>query len=55
MAREGHVTHLQETGSKKLVLVRKPRPRWKDTIEINLTEIGFEDVEKIYLAQNRGL
>jgi hypothetical protein len=31
----------------------RPRHRWKDNIESNLKEIGWEDVDWIKLAQDR--
>jgi hypothetical protein len=30
----------------------RPGPRWEDFIEMNLTEIRFEGVDSIWLAQN---
>jgi hypothetical protein len=32
----------------------RPRRRWKDGIIINLREIGWEDVEWVQLAQDKG-
>jgi hypothetical protein len=32
----------------------RPRRRWKDGIRMNLRDIGWEDVEWVQLAQNRG-
>jgi hypothetical protein len=31
----------------------RPRPRWNDTIRMDLREIVWGDVVKIYLAQDR--
>jgi hypothetical protein len=31
----------------------RPRHRWEDNIKMDLTEIGFEGVEWIHLAQDR--
>jgi hypothetical protein len=31
----------------------RPRRRWEDNINIDLREIGFWDVDWIYLAQDR--
>jgi hypothetical protein len=31
----------------------KPRRRWEDNIRMDLTEIGWEDVDFIHLTQNR--
>jgi hypothetical protein len=31
----------------------RPRRRWEDNIKMDLREIGFEDVDCIYLAQDR--
>jgi hypothetical protein len=31
----------------------RPRRRWEDNIEMDLGEIGFGDVDSIYLAQDR--
>jgi hypothetical protein len=33
--------------------VGRPRRRWEDNIKIDLREIGFGDVDWIYLAQDR--
>jgi hypothetical protein len=33
----------------------RPRRRWKDNIKMNLREIGFGDVDWIYLAQDRDM
>jgi hypothetical protein len=30
----------------------RPECRWKDNIEMNLKEIGLEDTDRIYLAQD---
>jgi ribosome biogenesis protein Nip4 len=30
---------------------RRPRSRWEDNIKMNLSEIGFLDVDWIYLVQ----
>jgi hypothetical protein len=32
----------------------RPRRRWEDSIKIDVREIGFGDVDWIYLAQDRG-
>jgi hypothetical protein len=32
----------------------RPRRRWEDNIKMDLREIGFGDVDWIYLAQDRG-
>jgi hypothetical protein len=32
----------------------RPRHRWEDNIKMDLREIGFEDVDWIQLAQDRG-
>jgi ribosome biogenesis protein Nip4 len=34
-------------------LLRRPRHRWEDNIEMNLKEIGYEDVNWIHLVQDR--
>jgi hypothetical protein len=31
----------------------RPRRRWEDNIKMGLSEIGFEDVDWIYWAQDR--
>jgi hypothetical protein len=31
------------------------RPRWEDNIKVNLKEIGWSDVGRVYLAQHRNL
>jgi hypothetical protein len=31
----------------------RPRRRWEGNIKMNLSEIGFEDVDWIHLAQDR--
>jgi hypothetical protein len=31
----------------------RPRRRWEDNIQMDLREIGFRDVDWIYLAQDR--
>jgi hypothetical protein len=31
----------------------RPRRRWEDNIKMDLSEIGFEDVDWIHLAQDR--
>jgi hypothetical protein len=31
----------------------RPRRRWKDSIKMDLREIGFGDVDWIHLAQNK--
>jgi hypothetical protein len=33
----------------------RPRRRWEDNIKMYLTEIGWEDVDCIHLAQDRDL
>jgi hypothetical protein len=33
--------------------LRRPRCRWEDNIRMDLTEIGFGDVDWIHLAQDR--
>jgi hypothetical protein len=59
---EGHVVRMEETRSAYKILVGKregKRPagiserRWKDNIKMNLRQIGCEDGDWIYLAQNR--
>jgi hypothetical protein len=32
----------------------RPRRRWKDGIRMNVRDIGWEDVEWVQLAQDRG-
>jgi hypothetical protein len=39
-------------GGKKLV--GKPRQRWKDTIKINLKDMGWKCVDLIHLSLDRG-
>jgi hypothetical protein len=34
--------------------LRRPRHRWEDNIKLDLREIGFGDVDRIHLAQDRG-
>jgi hypothetical protein len=33
--------------------LRRPRCRWVDNIKIDLREIGWDDVDWIYLAEDR--
>jgi hypothetical protein len=33
----------------------RPRRRWEDNIKMDLTEIGFGDVDWIHLAQDRDM
>jgi hypothetical protein len=35
-------------------LLRRPRRRWKNNIMLNLREIGWEDMNWIHLAHDRG-
>jgi hypothetical protein len=55
----GHVARMGKVGNAYNILVGKPegrrplgRPkrRWKDNIKIDLTEMGFGDVDWIHLA-----
>jgi hypothetical protein len=32
----------------------RPRHRWEDSIKMDLQEMGYEDMDWIYLAQDRG-
>jgi hypothetical protein len=58
----GHVTLMGEVKNAYRILVGqpegrrplgRPRSRWKDNIQMDLREIGFGDVDWIYLAQDR--
>jgi hypothetical protein len=58
----GHVAHMGEVRGAYNILVERPegrrplgrpRRRWEDNIKMDLGEIGFEDVDWIYLAQDR--
>jgi hypothetical protein len=40
---------------KRCSLLLWPERGWKDNIEMNLGEIGWEDVNEIYLASDRDL
>jgi len=33
--------------------LRRPRLRWQDNIKMDLQEVGWRDMDWIYLAQNR--
>jgi hypothetical protein len=59
---EGHVARLGEKWNAYIILVRnlkgkrplgKPRLRWVDNIKMNLTEIGWDDMDWLDLAQDR--
>jgi hypothetical protein len=59
----GHVARMGEERKVYEVLVRKsegrrplgrPRRRWKDVVRMDVREIGFEVVDWIRLAQDRG-
>jgi hypothetical protein len=59
----GHVARMGEERTLFKVLVGKPegkrligrsRRRWEDGIRMDLTEIGWKDVERVRLAQDRG-
>ena len=58
----GHVERMREKGGAYRILVRKPeckrpsgrpRHRWDDNIEMDLQEVGCEDMDWIELAQDR--
>jgi hypothetical protein len=58
----GHVARMGEVRGAYNILVGRPegrrplgrpRRRWEDKINMDLREIGFGDVDWIYLAQNR--
>jgi hypothetical protein len=58
----GHVARMEEVRGAYNILVGTPegrrplgrrRRRWEDNIKMNLREIGFGDVDWIYLAQDR--
>jgi hypothetical protein len=57
----GNVTRIGELRDAYLILVGKPerrsleKPRrvWENNIKINVTEIGFQCMDRIVLAQNR--
>jgi hypothetical protein len=58
----GHVAHMGEVRGAYNILVGKPegrrplgRPRciWEDNIKMDLRKIGFGDVDRIHLAQDR--
>jgi hypothetical protein len=59
----GNLKNLQSTWlrlardmNKKLyvsLILCRPRRRWEDNIRMDLREIGFGDVDWIYLAQDR--
>jgi len=57
-----HVAHMGEVGNEYRILVRKPegkkplgrlRHRWEDNIRTNLSEIVWEGVDWMHLAQDR--
>jgi hypothetical protein len=59
---EGHVARMGETRNAYRILVGKPegkrrlgrpRRRWVDNIKMDLTEIGWDGVDWIDLAQDR--
>jgi hypothetical protein len=59
----GHVALMGEVRGTYNILVGRPegrrplgrpRRRWEDKIKMDLREIGFGDVDWIYLAQDRG-
>jgi hypothetical protein len=57
----GHVVHRVERGVYRVLVGRlegkiplgRPRHRWKDTIRVDLREIGIDGVNWILLAQDR--
>jgi hypothetical protein len=58
----GHVAHMREKRNAYRILVGKPegkrplgrrRRRWKNNINMDLREIGWGDMDWIYLAQDR--
>jgi hypothetical protein len=58
----GHVARMEEMKGAYNILVGKPegrrplgrpRRRWEDNIKMGLREMGFGDVDRIYLAQDR--
>jgi len=58
----GHVTGMADMRNAYEILVgktegkrplRSPRRTWKDNIRMDLGEIGWEDVDRIYLAKDR--
>jgi hypothetical protein len=60
----GHLAHMGEVRGAYNILVGRPegrrplgrpRRRWEDNIKMNLTEIGFGDVQWIHLAQDRDM
>jgi len=59
---EGHVARMGERRGIYRVLVgktegkrllRRPRLRWQDNIKMDLQEVGWRDMDWIYLAQDR--
>jgi hypothetical protein len=59
----GHVARMGEVRGAYILVGRpegwrplgRPRRRWEDNIKIDLEEIGFGDVDWIYLAQDRDM
>jgi hypothetical protein len=57
----GHVARMGFRGAYSILIGRpegrrplgRPRRRWENNIKMDLTEIGFGDVDWIHLAQNR--
>jgi hypothetical protein len=58
----GHVAYMGEVRGAYNILVGKPegrrtlgrfRRRWEDNMKMDLKEIGFGDVDRIHLAQDR--
>jgi hypothetical protein len=58
----GHVAHMGAKRNAYSILVGKPdgnrplgRPRrwWEDNIKVHLREIGWDGMDRIYLAQDR--
>jgi hypothetical protein len=52
----GHVARTgQEKNAYKILVAKpgKPRRRWEDNIRMGLREVGWEGVDRIFLAQKR--
>jgi len=46
-----HILVIEPVGKRPL---RKPRHLWNDNIRMDLREVGLENVDRMYLGQNRG-